>query len=240
MLGILDRVAAQQHSAFHPQTIREFFSLCLAQKLGEPEAARHYLELADQHSEEGLLVAYRRAAACSGQPGSLARNFHSALKHGTGNGPQSRSDRLLAIKVERRSVAVAFLIGTQLDYTQIHHLPSARDKAGQSAFGFANSMISHLKVESAAFERLEPKHEIRRLFVGETVETALTSLGLPVWTADKKAVLSSFGHPAPHSRNEVRKAVSAIWPVLGSSVGILDAVALGLHVQTERLFSYEY
>src|SRR5271157_4743921 len=170
MLGILDRVAAQNYLAFRPQTVREFFALRLAQKLGEPEAARHYLELADQHSEERLLVAYRRAVAHSGQPGDLARNLHAALKHGNGNGGQPQPGHLLAVKVERRSVAVALFIGAQLDYAQIHHLPSSNDKVGTSALGFINSMVSHLKVESAALERLAPKHEIQRFFVSEIVE----------------------------------------------------------------------
>jgi len=242
MRGILDRVADQWHSNFQPQTTLEFLALRLAQKLGEPGAAKHYLGLIGQHGEARVLAAYRRATASAHQAGGLARGFHSALErvnaNGNGNG-NGKTFRLLAIKVQRRSVAVAFFIGTQLDYTQIHHLPSAHDKAESSAFGFVNSMISHLKAESAALERLAPNHEVLRHVLSHIVEGVLVSHGLPVWTADKGTLLPCFGHPAPRSRAEVRKAICAIWPVLGPEAGILDAVALGLYIQTEGLFSLE-
>jgi len=102
-------------------------------------------------------------------------------------------------------VAVAFFIDVHLDYSQIHHLPSAISKAEASVFGFLASMISHLKPESAAVELLPPKHATQRSAVNTMVETALTGDGLPIFRVDKKSLIASFGHPPPHSRNEVRQ-----------------------------------
>src|SRR5262249_18855778 len=143
MTGILDRVAAQAFGKFRPQTVQDYFALRLAQKLGEAPAAAYFRTLVDQHSEERLLVAYRRALVAKGFP-DLGRAFHAALGHMNGNGG-SHSYGLLAIKIERRSVAVAYFIGTQLDYAQNHHLPSEPEKAGGSAMSFVNLMIAQLK-----------------------------------------------------------------------------------------------
>jgi hypothetical protein len=239
MQGILDRVAAQWHSDFHPQTTTEYLALRLAQKLGESEAAPHYLALIGQHGEERVVAAYRRASTGLHQTNGIARSFHAALGHANGDDTSFRPDRLLAIKVERRSVAIAFFIGTQLDYAQTHHLPSAWNKAGASVSGFVSSMVGHLKVRSAALEQLVLAHGNQRLIVNGIVETVLTGYGLPLATAEKTSLCASYGHPAPNSREEVRRTVHAIWPVLGPNVGILDAAALGLYIQTERLFLRE-
>src|SRR5436190_16991964 len=61
MVNILDHVTVKRPLAwFRPTTVRELFVLRLAQKLGEPAAAEHYAELARRHSDETLLLAYRR------------------------------------------------------------------------------------------------------------------------------------------------------------------------------------
>src|SRR5712691_5492451 len=102
MHSILDRVAARHsYGEFRPQTVREFFALRLARKLGDVSATRHYLDLTEQYSEERLLVAYRRARSSAN--GDLARAFHTALERLNGNGANGHSRRLFAIKVERRS-----------------------------------------------------------------------------------------------------------------------------------------
>src|SRR6266404_885263 len=115
MHSILDRVAARpSYGEFRPQTVREFFALRLAQKLGDTAAARHYLDLTEQHSEERLMVAYRRTRASASATGDLPRAFHAALERLNGNGVNEHFKRLFAIKVERRSVSLAVFAGTHL------------------------------------------------------------------------------------------------------------------------------
>ncbi len=237
MKGILDRVAAQRHSHFHPQSAIEYVALRLAQKLGEPAAAQHYLMLIDQHSEERVLAAYRRAVGKTTEPGSLPREFHTALERTKTNGGMS-DQILMAIKVERRSVAVAIFNGTQLDYTQVRQLCTNLEKVDTSAVGFLNLMFSHFKIESVALEVLPPTAGEQRLAVNRIIEAALASRTLPVSQVEKQNLVSSFAHPAPSSRSDMRAIVRGIWPVLGSDEGIIDAVALGLYSQVERLFSH--
>jgi len=237
MQSILDRVAAGAYSTFRPQTIRDFFALRLAQRLGDAPAARHYVQLTDERSEEQLLVAYRRMLAHPPHSGDLARAFHVALEHVNGQGVRLQSDRLLSAKVERRSVSVAVFIGTELDYTQTRQLSSTREKAEASAAGFINSMMNHFEVESAALERIVSTENIQRLGLSRMIGRTLREYALPVLEIEKRDLLAAFGHPAPRSRREMREVVLAIWPVLTDDGGILDAAALGLFIQTERLFA---
>lgn len=238
MQGILDRFLAQTKDKFHPQTIQDYFALHLALKLGDGPAARHYRQLLDQHSEEQLLAAYRKVMVAKTKPADPGRAFHVALNSsGAGNSNGDYRYRLLAVNVERRSVAAAFFVGTQLDYTQNHNLPANIEKAEASTIGFINRMCSHLKVECAVLQELDENCDNHRVSLSATVHAELSRRSLPIWMVDQNDLLASFGYPCPKSQREVRAAVTAIWPVLGPNQGILDAVALGLYVQTERLFS---
>lgn len=238
MRSILDQIADQQTSRFCPNSIREFFALRLAQKLGDSVAVRHYLRLIEQRSEEQVLVAYRRAVSSS-KPENWARAFHSALEHVNGNAPGLPSSSLLAIKIERRTVSVALFAGTHVEYTQTHHLSSAREKAEASAASFVNSMLHHFDIDAATLEQISTGEEIQRLILRRAISSALRNRSVSVWEIEKRTLLAGFGHPTPRSRREMRESVSTIWPVLSSDGGILDATALGLYIQTERLFSYE-
>src|SRR5258708_5755690 len=118
MKTILDRIAGS-HNHFHPKTTQEFFVLRLAQKLGEPNLAHHYLELCEKYSESQILIAYQRAVKKGGSEVDLARRFHvelSALNGRLTNG--HHAIRLAAFKIERRSIAVAVCHGERLDHTQ--------------------------------------------------------------------------------------------------------------------------
>ena len=61
MKSLLDQYIPNT-SAFRPGSATELFALCLARKLGDDRAARHYVELADRYSQAQLLCAYRRAS----------------------------------------------------------------------------------------------------------------------------------------------------------------------------------
>src|SRR4051794_20739893 len=116
MTNILDRFARSPssftHSYFRPQSAGELFALRLASKLNDIVAVPHYVELVEQHSEESLLVAYRRVFA-SGTVSNPARRFHAELVRLNGrNGHESATKWLIAVRIERRAVAVAVSYGT--------------------------------------------------------------------------------------------------------------------------------
>lgn len=243
MPSILDQVAAHIHSAFRPQTVREFFALKLAQKLNDAVAVRHYLQLAEHYSEQQLLTAYKRTLASAAQtnPGcDLGRMFQTAVArlNGGGNGFHCDASRLLSIRVERRAVSIALLIGTRLEYVQTRQLSSVRARAEDSTAAFIDWVLRQFEVESAALEIVSADEEIQRMTLNRLVITKMRESALPVWEIDKPELLAAYGHPQPHFRREVREAIHMIWPALPDDAGVLDATALGLHVQTERLFLF--
>ena len=72
-----------------------------------------------------------------------------------------------------------------------------------------------------------------------TVSKLLGDQSIAILQIPKHELFEAFGHPPLDSRKALREVISTIWPVLTGGYGspfIQDAVALGLHVQTERLF----
>lgn len=244
MTNILDRIARSPapftHSAFRPQSARELFALRLASKLDDVAAVRHYVELVEQYSEEHLLVAYRRVFV-STPVSSLARRFHVELERLNGrNGHEMASKRLVAVRIERRAVAVAISEGTNLEHAQIRQLSSASDKAISSAAMFVERILERFPAESVAVEVIPDTKEFQRLQIYRAIMEVLTSLGATISHVTKHEVFEAFGYPRLKSRKQLRAVVGTIWPILGDYGGspyLRDAVALGLYVQTECLFN---
>ena len=245
MTNILDQVARSSSSArynrFEPCNQQEYFALRLAQKLDDAEAARHYAELLDHYSEAQLLTAYRRAKA-AGAHSDPARSFHLELKRlegRTGDDPPIR--RLAAIRIERRAVAVAILEGEHLAAPpQVRQLSSNSDKALGSAASFISRVLEQYPLGRAALESVPHGAEVLRGDLMEIISRVLIERGISIWEVAKPEVLASFGHPSPRFRNQVRGAISAIWPGVNGSFGsplIKDALALGLYCQVEYLFN---
>jgi hypothetical protein len=69
------------------------------------------------------------------------------------------------------------------------------------------------------------------------ISAVLRDRVLPISEVPKINLIASFAHPEPKSRREMREVIQTIWPVLNADAGILDAVSLGLYLQTERLFA---
>ena len=237
MIPILERfihVAAP----FRPRSPADVFALRLAHKLGDAAAAQHYAMLVASHSESHLLVAFRRTVK-SGQHSSLGRRFHMELERAHSDGQNGDATKLLAVRVERRSVAAAIFHGGQLEYTQVRQLSSSREKALTSAVGFINWIGSCFELESAALEAIDIGEEFHRRALYEAVQQALRDQALPIWTIPKQDLLAAYGSPALKGRKEIREVIATIWPVLAEAnakVLIQDAAALGLYVQIERQF----
>lgn len=241
MTNILDQIAVNRPLAgFRPTTVHDFFVLRLALKLGEPAAAGHYAELAGSHSEDTLRLAYRRAAGHGNPPRELAKLFHLELGAVREQYDHAQADRLLAIKVERRSVAVAVFVGDKLDYHDVRNLSSQPDKADASTIGFLTWVIGNFEIESAALEQMTSGDRIRRAILNQAILTMLRTNSIPVWEVSKRDLLEAYGHPPLRTRIELRKTThSILWSMFNTEKPDgqeLDAASLGLYVQTERLF----
>lgn len=237
MTSILERFA-KPSAGFEPKTTRDVFAFRLAQKLRDAPAAAHYAALADEHSAARLLTAYRRTVR-NAPDGDLGRRFHVELQRASDNTSDIRSANLLAVRVERRSIAAAVFAGERLEYTQMRHLSSTKQKALSSAVGFVNWLLDSFAIESVALEALAGTEAIQRSTLTDLITETLRDRMLPIWHIPKAELLDALGHPALKSRKQVREVIATIWPVLADTNGqtfIRDAAALGLYVQTERLF----
>jgi hypothetical protein len=200
-------------------------------------AARHYAELVVTHSEAGVISACKKVLKTESGLG-LARQFHLELARAKGSGATSLHVKLLAIRVERRTIAAAIFDGDRLDYTDVRHLSSNREKALGSCIGFINWLLEQFPLETVALETI-PETDLQRKAFGSAVIQVVRDRGLPLWEVSKNELFLAYGHPALHSRRELREVIRGIWPVLAGSNGksfIQDAVALGQYVQIERQF----
>jgi hypothetical protein len=187
------------------------------------------------------LAAYRRARA-SGSNLDPARSFHLELKRLAGRTlevPATR--RLAAIRIERRAVAVAILVGEHLAAPpQVRQLSSNSDKALGSTASFVSRILQKYPLGTAALETVPRGDEILRGDLMEIISRVLVEQNIGVWEVPKLEVLASFAHPQPRFRKQVRKVISEIWPGINGSFGsplVKDALALGLYCQIERLFN---
>jgi hypothetical protein len=236
MMNILDRFT-RPTSYFRPSTADEFFALRLAQKLNDAAAAAHYASLCLEHGIERMMWAFRRAK--SSRHTDVTRRFHVELEAAEGKGIRIDPVNLLSVKVERRSIAVAVFNGDQLDFTRVRQLSSVPARAESSAIGFINWIVQNFRIESAAVEVAAISETLRRSVLTDIVIGALRSNSLPVWQLSKRELFEAFGNPPLRSRKQLRCVILSIWPVLTGGNGknqALDAAALGLMVQTERLF----
>lgn len=237
MTNILNQVAKSHHSRFQPSNSDEYFALRLARGLGEPEAAAHYAVLASQRSESTLLSAYR--AALGAQHEQPARVFHEYL---TARKEQDNDrlpqPRLMAIRIERRVVAMALFAGTHLEGWRVRQLSSDPKLAESTATGFIRDVLDEHKCPGMAVEAVPG--DVVRADLHRAVVQECRAMGIAVWEVSKKSVIDALAHPAPKSRDEVRKLMLGIWPLprlKQAQMCALDAFALGLYVQTERIFA---
>jgi hypothetical protein len=241
MMRILDRMTVKRPlTCFRPTTARELLVLRLAQKLGEPAAVKHYAELARQYNDDTLLLAYRKTLNNGHPPHDLARAFHTELAALRRQDDRSHASCVLAIKVERRCIAVAVFIGTRLDFNDMRTLGAHPDKADSSAIGFLRWVIGSFDIESAALERMTNGNEIRRAVLNKTVLNVLRESSLPIWEVSKQDLFDAYGYPQLRSRMELRQAATGIlWSMFNTDTPNcqeLDAASVGLYVQTERQF----
>jgi hypothetical protein len=246
MTGILDRLghpaASFPRTSFQPKTEMEYFALRLAQKLGEPAAAIHFVELSDRYSPSQLLCAYRRAEKANDPSTTLATRFHSELKGLNGKSVNGLSHpRLAAIRIERRTVVVVIFKGDQLEYPPLaRQLPSDNGKALQSIAAFLDRTLQRCPFQRAVLEVVEDSQEIQRKALTDMARQLLSEQTISMWHIPKTDVIASFGYPSPRFRKGLREIASGIWPDMGGTFGaelVLDALALGLYMQMEFLLN---
>lgn len=148
------------------------------------------------------------------------------------------NEKLAAIRVQRRSLAVAIFVGTHLDYAEIHNLSSNNRKAEERTVIYARKLAEDFHINSASME-WAINGDIRKTILTDLLVGMFRDLGIPVFQAAKQQLFDAFSLPSLQTRKELGQTGISIWPILNTppfGQSILDAAALGLYIQTERLF----
>src|SRR5947207_14751139 len=93
--------------------------------------------------------------------------------------------KLAAFRIERRSIAAAVFIGTQLDYAHVKQLSSDHETAENTAAGFVNWILASFNVPSAVIETFENGQELLRAQLNRTLEENLRSNGTSLFKIGK-------------------------------------------------------
>lgn len=146
---------------------------------------------------------------------------------------------LASFKIERRRVSVAVFEDERLDYTASRHLPSVYAKALDSASRYVDWVTRAFHVEGAALEKSQSDSKTWKNKITKEIIRQLRDAGVPIFEVRKDALLGSFAHPPLRHRTQLREVVSSMWPILATkdnNASLLDAAALGLYVQVEKIF----
>ena len=149
------------------------------------------------------------------------------------------NSNLAAFKIERRRVSVAVFVDDRLDYTGTRQLPSLYAKANDSATRYVDWIRRAFEIEGAALEKTHSDLKTWRSKFTKEIIAQLRDNGVPIFEVEKESLLASFAHPPLRHRTGLREVVSSIWPILATkdqSASLLDAAAMGLYVQVEKLF----
>jgi hypothetical protein len=148
--------------------------------------------------------------------------------------------RLAAIRVSRRTVAIAIFKGQTLHYAEIRHLSSNSDMALASAVSYLNWALSQFHIQAAVLEEAVTSEEARAAEILGALVAEFRRQTLPYRIVSKHTVFESFAIEPLATRKELREVVATFWPQLGTrdfDPSILDAAAVGLYAQVEYLLT---
>lgn len=146
----------------------------------------------------------------------------------------------MAIKVTRRTVAVAVFRDRTLSYAEVRHLSSHKEAADASATSFVNWVLHHFSITRAAIEDAVASEEARSAELVHLLENDLRQQGASSLRVSKYTLFVAYAAEPLTYRKELHEIVRLFWPQLNSSdfhSSILDAMALGLYAQVEYQLS---
>lgn len=146
--------------------------------------------------------------------------------------------KLLAVKIRRRSVAIAVFSGNILEYTDTLHLCNEPEAVSDTVAKFLAWILENFEPASAAIgiSRVRQGQRVNNLL--EMTEKTLLSEGIPVHKIDDRALLESYAIPKLKNKDQLRPLVRSFWPHLGhKQASAFEAAALGFYLQVERLLS---
>jgi len=118
-------------------------------------------------------------------------------------------------------------------------LPSTLIEASKAITAQISRQLQAFNISAAVLE--QPFHETRRLtFLRQAAKDDFRRAGVPIFEVAESEVLTSFSLPQAKDREELRRVAATLFPNIptnGLFASCLDAAALCLHFQTNRLLS---
>ncbi|PYP90107.1 MAG: hypothetical protein DMG65_12160 [Candidatus Angelobacter sp. Gp1-AA117] len=148
------------------------------------------------------------------------------------------NSKLASFAVGRRTIALALFSGQELECFEIRSLPNDKTRAKSAAAAFVQKPFDAFQFGTAALES-EPDSS-RREDLREVIHDTLREQGIPILEASESQLFAAFRNPSITLRGDLRKAICSIFPLLSehkNKLQLLDAVALGLHLTTERILA---
>ena len=148
------------------------------------------------------------------------------------------NSQLAVTVVSRRAISVAVFSDHNLNYAETKHLSSNLPQALDSSSGFIRWVIAKFRVSLVGMQGAD-EPETRSAELISAIVALLREEGIPVWAAKKQELFEAFATPPLKSRQQLRTVASWIWPVIERTPEndfLLDALVIGLYIQTERMF----
>ncbi len=147
---------------------------------------------------------------------------------------------LAVFSTERRIAAVALFRGTSLQEVRTRRLPFEIRRAAVAYRRLVTQTLEANQPEFVAITVPSSKAGERvRMFYSFARELTQDS-SIPFVEVEDVTLLKAYGHPPLKRKEHVRRIARTIWPVVNESKSkgaVVDALACGLYVQVERLFS---
>lgn len=146
------------------------------------------------------------------------------------------ANTVAALRITRTRVGIVVFTNTKIEFARSLSLPCQSAKhAANSLRGLVNWTMEHFKNPSIVAE--ESESHTKELLA--ELQILSRERGLLIITVATNTLFSAYSLPPLTSRTQLRKVASTIWPGLAlmNKGEVLDAAALALHVQTERLLA---
>ncbi|HEX6369080.1 MAG TPA: hypothetical protein VF006_09105 [Longimicrobium sp.] len=234
MPNILDSIA-RSRTQIRPRSEAEFIALQIARSLDDEQNAADYPLLSHRYTIPALVHAcasvrqYRK----SGWP--VLPHFRAVLEEQSGKEPGLPNLPLLAIRIERRCVALVAFHGLRLEYARTRNIPLVRAEA--TVAGFIRWALTQFAGASVVLEQKEAE-ESKRSELLQTAVEVVRAAGVPLWEIPETELFEAFGQPGCKTRGQFRAAANHIFPTLRTRFcgrAGLDAAGLALLVQSRRL-----
>jgi hypothetical protein len=238
MPNILDSIA-RRRAHTRPRSEAEFIALQIARSLNDEENAADYLLLSHRYTIPAFIHAYSTVCQDRKNGWPVLPHFRAVLEEQSGKEPGLPNLTLLAIRIERRCVALVCFNGLRLEYARTRNIPLARAEA--TVTGVLQWALAQFPGASVVLEQ-DGAGESQRGKLLQTAVEVVRAAGVPLWEISDTELFQAFGQPGCKTRGQFRAAANHIFPTLRTRFcgrAGLDAAGLALLVQSKRLLHHQ-